>query len=37
LIIFKPHAVYSLNPAEDSGIAMEIDIDPETVSLLGTK
>jgi len=37
LIMFKPHAVYSLNPAEDSGTAIEIDNDPETVSLLGTK
>jgi hypothetical protein len=37
LIMFKPHAVYSLDPAEDSGIAIGIDNDPETVSLLGTK
>lgn len=37
LIMFKPHAVYSLNPAEDSGIAIVIDSDPETVSLLGVK
>lgn len=35
LVMFKPHAVYSLNPAEDSGIAIEIDVDSETVSLLG--
>lgn len=37
LIMFKPHAVYSLNPAEDSGIAIAIDTDSETVSLLGVK
>lgn len=37
LILFKPHAVYSLNPAEDSGIAVAIDTDSETVSLLGVK
>jgi len=37
LILFKPHAVYSLNPAEDSGIAIAIDTDSETVSLLGVK
>lgn len=37
LIMFKPHAVYSLNPAEDSGTAMVIDSDSETISLLGVK
>ena len=37
LIVFKPHAVYSLNPAEDSGFAIAIDTDSETVSLLGVK
>jgi hypothetical protein len=37
LVMFKPHAVYSLNPAEDSGTAIEIDADSETVSLLGVK
>lgn len=37
LIMFKPHAVYSLNPAEDSGVAIAIDYDSETVSLLGVK
>lgn len=37
LVMFKPHAVYSLDPAEDSGIAIEIDSDSETVSLLGVK
>jgi hypothetical protein len=37
LIMFKPHAVYSLNPAEDSGTAIVIDSDSETVSLLGVK
>src|SRR5579864_9181550 len=31
LIMFKPHAVYSLNPAEDSGTAIVIDTDSETV------
>lgn len=37
LMLFRPHAVYSLNPAADSGIAMVIDGDSETVSLLGIK
>jgi hypothetical protein len=37
LIMFRPHAVYSLNPAEDSGAAIVIDKDSETVSLLGVK
>jgi len=37
LIMFRPHAVYSLNPAEDSGTAIVLDNDPETVSLLGIK
>ncbi len=37
LIMFRPHAVYSLNPAEDSGAAIAIDTDSETVSLLGVK
>ncbi|SMH71117.1 pyridoxamine 5'-phosphate oxidase family protein [Candidatus Nitrosotalea okcheonensis] len=37
LIMFRPHAVYSLNPAEDSGTAIMIDRDSETVSLLGVK
>ncbi len=37
LIMFRPHAVYSLNPAEDSGTAIMIDGDSETVSLLGVK
>jgi Pyridoxamine 5'-phosphate oxidase len=37
LVMFKPHVVYSLNPAENSGIAIVIDNDSETVSLLGVK
>lgn len=35
VIVFKPHAIYSLVPGEDSGIAIVVDNDPETVSLLG--
>ena len=37
VVMFKPSAIYSLNPAEDSGVAISIDNNPETVSLLGTK
>jgi len=37
VIMFRPHAVYSLNPAEDSSTAIMIDEDSETISLLGVK
>lgn len=37
LIMFRPHAVYSLNPTDDSGTAIALDSDSETVSLLGVK
>jgi hypothetical protein len=37
VVMFKPSAIYSLNPTEDSGTAISIDSDSETVSLLGTK
>lgn len=35
VIVFTPKAVYSLDPKEESGIAMVMDKDGETVSLLG--
>jgi uncharacterized protein len=35
VIMFTPKAVYSLNPKEESGIALVLDRDGETVSLLG--
>ena len=35
VIMFTPKAVYSLNPKEESGIAMVMDKDGETISLLG--
>jgi hypothetical protein len=35
VIMFKPKAVYSLNPKEESGKALVSDKDGETVSLLG--
>ncbi len=36
VIMFKPKAVYSLNPKEESGKALISDNDGETISLLGT-
>jgi len=35
VIMFTPKAVYSLDPKEESGIAMVMDKDGETISLLG--
>lgn len=35
VIMFTPKAVYSLSPKEESGIAMIMDKDGETISLLG--
>ncbi|MDE1769301.1 MAG: pyridoxamine 5'-phosphate oxidase family protein [Thaumarchaeota archaeon] len=35
VIMFTPKAVYSLDPKEESGIAMIMDKDGETISLLG--
>jgi len=35
VMMFKPKAIYSLNPQEESGTALVIDNDGETVSLLG--
>ena len=35
VIMFTPKAVYSLSPKEESGIAMVMDKDGETISLLG--
>jgi uncharacterized protein len=35
VIMFKPKIVYSLNPQEESGKALALDKDGETVSLLG--
>lgn len=35
VIMFKPHAIYSLVPGEDSATALVLDNDSETVSLLG--
>lgn len=35
VIMFKPKAVYSLSPQEESGRALAIDTDSETVTLLG--
>ena len=37
VIAFHPKAIYSLNPKENSGVAVQIDTDSETVSLLGVK
>jgi hypothetical protein len=35
VIMFTPKAVYSLDPKEESGVAMIMDKDGETISLLG--
>lgn len=35
VIMFTPKAVYSLDPKEESGVAMMIEKDGETISLLG--
>jgi hypothetical protein len=35
VIMFTPKAAYSLSPKEESGIAMVMDKDGETISLLG--
>ena len=35
VMMFKPRAIYSLNPQKESGTALVIDNDGETVSLLG--
>lgn len=35
VILFKPRAIYSLDPEEYSGRALVLDTDGETVSLLG--
>lgn len=35
VVMFKTKAIYSLNPEETSGIALALDTDGETVSLLG--
>jgi hypothetical protein len=35
VIMFTPKAVYSLSPKEESGVAMVMEKDGETVSLLG--
>jgi len=35
VIMFTPKAVYSLDPKEESGVALVLDKDGETVSLLG--
>lgn len=35
VIMFTPKAVYSLDPKEESGIAIVLDKDGETISLLG--
>lgn len=35
VILFKPRAIYSLDPEEYSGRAIVLDTDGETVSLLG--
>ncbi len=35
VIMFTPKAVYSLDPKEESGVAMVMDKDGETISLLG--
>lgn len=35
VIMFKPKIVYSLNPQEESGKALALDKDGETISLLG--
>ena len=34
-IMFKPKAIYSLSPQEESGRALVLDTDSETVTLLG--
>ena len=36
VMMFTPKAVYSLDPKEESGVAIALDKDGETVSLLGT-
>jgi len=35
VVMFTPKAVYSLDPKEESGVAIVLDKDGETVSLLG--
>jgi len=35
VVMFKPKAVYSLSPQEESGRALVLDTDSETVTLLG--
>ena len=35
VIMFTPKAVYSLDPKEESGVAIAMDKDGETISLLG--
>lgn len=35
VMMFKTKAIYSLNPEETSGVALALDTDGETVSLLG--
>ena len=35
VIMFKPKAIYSLSPQEESGRALALDTDSETVTLLG--
>jgi len=35
VIMFTPKAIYSLSPKDESGIAMVMDKDGETISLLG--
>jgi len=35
VMMFKPKAIYSLNPQEEAGQALVLDNDGETVSLLG--
>ena len=35
VIVFKPRAIYSLDPEEYAGRALVLDTDGETVSLLG--
>jgi hypothetical protein len=35
VIMFTPKAVYSLDPKDESGVAVTIDEDGETISLLG--
>lgn len=35
VMMFKTKAIYSLNPEETSGVALALDTDGETISLLG--